>query len=439
MSVRRFVIRAARKTAIKGNKVLRKASVLAEKIETKSTRILDGVDYSLSVKEEVPVNKIYYNSLPYVLPLHASMPAIGSSPTVTLLIPSLDGASFFGGTATALVVAAKFALKKQRKLRIIQTLKTGHPGNLSDFFASEGITLGEEDIQVTSVADRAYDRYGYVSMHKDDLFIASAWWDAQILSQMPLSNKFIYLVQDYEPIFYNNSDQYILAEETYKGDKFIPLCNTELMLDFMKSRNYTAFNENSYFFEPAVSRMNSGGRSKKNSDEKLQLFLYGRPGVHRNLFLTSLEAIDIAFKQGYLDSTKWEIYMAGQNNLPDIKLSSGIVIKNLGKMKMQEYINFSKSVDIALSPMMAPHPNYPTLEFASIGAQVVTTRYANKTDLTRYSDSITMADTSANSIAGALNIAAKQINKKTVSNILTSWDIALDETISTILDTHKLN
>ncbi len=437
MSVRRFVVRAARKAAVQGNRVLRKASKFADKVESKATRILDGVDFSLKVNEEVHFEKLYYGTLPYILPVHASLPAVGSNPTVTLLIPSLDGASFFGGTATALVVAAKLAIKEGRKLKIVQTLKTGHPEQLSLFFKSEGIHLSEEDIKITSVADRAYNRYGYVSMHSDDIFIASAWWDAHILSNMPLKNKFIYLVQDFEPIFYNNSDLYILAEETYKGDMFIPICNTELMLEFMVSRNYEAFIKNPLYFEPAVSRIKSGERQKKKKGEKKKLFLYGRPNVHRNLFLTALDAIEIAFKSQFLEQDEWEVVMAGQNNLPNIKLPCGVVAKNLGKMDMDEYIAFSKTVDIALSPMMAPHPNYPTLEFASIGTQVVTTKYANKTDLSRYSSSITMADSSSESIAGALNIAAQNINNKSTSNIHASWDDSLDSVIPRALTLRK--
>jgi hypothetical protein len=438
MSVRRFVIRAARKTAVQGNKVLKKASKLADKVEVKSTRILDGVDYSLRTNEIIPIDKIYYNTLPYVLPLHASMPAIGSNPTVTLLIPSLDGASFFGGTATALIVAAKFAIKKQRKLRIVQTLKTGHPGNLSEFFASEGIVLSEDDIQVVSVADRAYDRYGYVSMHPDDLFIASAWWDAQILSQMPLKNKFIYLVQDFEPIFYNNSDMYVLAEQTYKGDKFIALCNTQLMHDFMKKRNYPVFDsDQSYWFEPAVSRIKSGQSIKKQTGEKKKLFIYGRPNVHRNLFFSALNSLDLALKSGRLKADEWEFYMAGQDNIPDVKLSSGAVIKNLGKMSVSNYTEFSKSIDLAISLMMAPHPNYPTLEFASIGTTVVTTQYENKIDLSRYSENIIVSETGTEAIAESIINAAKRTYKQrmdslSTTNIHTSWDESLDSNVTKI-------
>jgi len=159
------------------------------------------------------------------------------------------------------------------------------------------------------------------------------------------------------------------------------------MADFMSDRNYPAFKK-SLFFEPAVSRKESGTLLSKKANDKKTLFLYGRPNVHRNMFFTALQAIDYAFKAGFINPNNWDCCMAGQNNLPDIVLSSGAVIKNKGKMSMEDYIEFSKTVDLAISPMMAPHPNYPTLEFASIGSMVVTTKYANKESLDKYSKNI---------------------------------------------------
>lgn len=441
MSVLRFSIRAARKAAHVSGKLFHKGIHLTNKVEHKATRMLDGVDYSLKVNQSIPLEKIYFNSIPYVLPIHASMPAVGARANVTLLIPSLDGDSFFGGTATALVVAAKLALTLKRPLRIVQTLKTGHPGDLVAFFASEGITMAAEDIKVISVADRAYDRYGYLSLHKDDICVASAWWDAYNLSRMPLPQKFVYLVQDFEPIFYNNGDHYVLAESTYKTDRFVPLCNTKLMADFMADRGYPAFAK-PLFFEPAVSRQASGTHQPAK-DAKRVMFLYGRPNVHRNMFFTALQAIDYACKAGFINPAEWDFYMAGQDNLPDITLSSGGVVKNKGKLAMDEYIRFSKSVDLAVSPMMAPHPNYPTLEFASIGSMVVTTKYANKQSLDNYSKNIIMSDLDVEAMAGAINLAAQtpeatrhQQLKDTA--IAQSWDDSLDSVLQDLVTALQL-
>lgn len=442
--MKRFIIRSARKSAHIGTKILHKGLSVTTKVEHKATRILSGVDYSFKTDETVPLEKIYYNTIPHVIPVNPALPAVGSVPSITLFLPSLDGKSFYGGTATALIVAGRIAQLKKRKLRIVQTLKTGRGSDLSTFFKREGLDIAEEDIKIISVADRAYNTYGYVSMHPEDIFIASAWWDAHLISKLPLNNKFIYLVQDFEPIFYNNSDLYVLAEATYQSDRFIPLCNTQFMRDFMKTKEYPSFAGKSpvYFFEPAVSRASDGYVTEKQPGEKKQLFLYGRPDVHRNLFFTALESIDAAFQSESLQKDEWEVCMAGQDNLPDIALPSGVKVRNLGKMSMEDYTAFSKSIDVAVSPMMAPHPNYPTLEFSSIGTAVVTTQYENKKDLSRYNDNILAVETSIDALTKAIIKAAKMPYKKRIENakkstIKANWNDSIDEALKAILKTIK--
>lgn len=432
------ILRLIRKSAYLIQKIATKMSNFSGKVVNKSTRIITGVDPTLSNNKTTTLERLYYGKIPLIKPIMPAMPAVGSKPTVTLFIPSLDGSSFFGGAATALVVSAKLAIQSKRQLKIVQTVKTGKPNDLKKFFKSEGIDADNLDIKVISVADRAYNIYGYIPMHKDDIFIASAWWDVHVIDQLPI-DKFIYLVQDFEPIFYNNSDEYVMAEQTYKSKKAIPLCNTKLMYDFMKQQNYPAFaGKNVFYFEPAVSRAKSGLVQQKNDGEKKKLFLYGRINVERNLFFTALNAINRAIDKGYLKTNEFELFMAGQDGISDITLSNGAIIKNLGKMNMEDYIKFSKTIDIAISPMMAPHPNYPTLEFASIGSTVVTTKYANKQSLENYSKNIFMSDLDVESMTNTIKQAVKKTDaQKTVdlksNNINTNWDESLDTVISNVL------
>ena len=438
--MKRFTIRATRKIAYLSNKAFEKGASITNKVEQKTTKILDGTDYSIVTRESMPIEKIYYNSLPHITPLNPALPAIGATPSVVLFLPTLDSKSFYGGTATALIVAARLAALSQKKIKIVQTLKTGHAIDLEKFLnKNAGTKFQKNDIKIISVADRAYNVYGYISMLPEDIFIASAWWDAYLLSQLPLLKKFIYLIQDFEPIFYNNSDNYILAESTYKTTDFIPLCNTRLMSNFMKERSYNdSFAKGALFFEPAVSRADTGLTTIKKQGVKKRLFLYGRPDVHRNLFFTALNSIDYAFKSGFLETSEWDLCMAGQDGIPDIDLTSGVKIKNLGKMDISDYIDFSKTVDIAVSLMMAPHPNYPTLEFASIGASVVTTKYSNKTDLSNYSKNIMVSDIGIESIAGAIRKAANMsyeerfLNLKS-NSINNNWPENLDTALKKIL------
>lgn len=432
-----FSLRAARKSSHLAGKAFSKALALTAKVENKSTKILMGSDFSLQAHDTIPFEKVFYNGIPYnIAPLNPALPKLKRSGAVTLLIPSLTSSSFYGGAATALIFAGSLALKLKKPLRIVETLQPGGKNGLSDFFHSNDISISEDDVELIDVSSRRYNVYGYVDIHPDDIFIASAWWDAHLLTQLPLPSKFVYLIQDFEPIFYANSDKYVLAETTYQSEKFIPVCNTELMYDFTAER-YPYIREHGIWFEPAVSQADTGLSNQKEEGQKKRIFLYGRPNVERNLFFSALNALDKLFISQKLSGNEWEIYMAGQDKLPDITLTSDVVIKNLGKLPMNEYKEFAKSVDLAISLMMAPHPNYPTLEFASIGAAVVTTCYANKQDLSKYSKNITMSNLTIDSIADAIISASKvpyksRIENAKKSNIESRWEKSLSQTLTKV-------
>lgn len=399
--------RGVRKGAHLSRRVFSKAANFSGKVEQKADRIIHGTDPTIQIEDTVLFEKIFADALPEIVPIHPSLPLTGRSEAVVLLIPSLQKSSFFGGTATALIFAGMLANERQMPLRIVETLVHGKakPSELISYFKSNGIDIEPSQLSVINLAGRKYNHYGYLDIHPEDVFIASAWWDAHLLQKLPLLKKFIYLIQDYEPIFYNNSDQYIYSEATYRDESFIPVCNTELMLDFMKSKGYEYIAQNALFFEPAV-----GINRKpiiKNATDKKRLFIYGRPSVHRNLFYSALDAVNHAFGSYALEGSEWEVYMAGQDNIPDILLDGGVTVKNLGKLSMDEYYDFAQTVDVALSLMLAPHPSYPPLELASLGARVVTTSYETKQDLSRYADSILVVKPERDELIQAIVTAAK--------------------------------
>lgn len=431
--IKKTLIRAVRKSSHLSKKASKRATRYLEKVERKTTNILLGSDKSFGITESVPLEKLYYSAIPHIIPLHPALPKIGRTSTVTLLIPSLDNKSFFGGTATALIIALTLAEKLGKDLRIVQTLEHGD-ADMNKFLEQESIKF-TGDIKLIDVSSRTYNRYGYIDIHPDDIFLASAWWDAYIIDRLPLTTKYIYLIQDFEPIFYNNSDKYILAESTYRSKNFIALCNTKLMFDFMIDKSYISDSSGTWF-EPAVARQ--FGHKSVSKSKKQRLFLYGRRNVDRNLFFTGLQSVSMSFDKLYLDPNEWEVFMAGQEKVPTVTLSSGINVTNLGKMSMEDYLSFIKTVDVAVSLMMAPHPNYPTLEFASAGSSVVTTRYELKQDLTKYSKNIIMADESVDSIAKAIAKAASISEKERQHNAVTSkisrdWTESLETPLNTII------
>jgi hypothetical protein len=437
--IKKSAVRVIRKAAHLTHKASSKTAHFTQRVENKATRMITGVDSTFGATTSVSFEKLYYEALPYIVPLHPSLPIRGRKATVTLLLPSLDNRSFFGGTATALIAATLLAEKQGLDLRVVQTLQHGN-ASLDTFLNRAGIKFSGK-IETIDVAGRGFNVYGYIDIHPDDIFMASAWWDAYLLDRLPLKKKYIYLIQDFEPIFYNNSDKYVLAESTYHSDRFVALCNTKLMHDFMVNRGYKNVKGGAWF-EPAVSHFNPN-RLKEETAGKKKIFVYGRPNVERNLFFHALNSIDHCFTNRYLDINDWELCMAGQDHLPDVELSSGVVVKNLGKMSLEDYKRLVQTVDVAISLMMAPHPNYPTLEFASAGAAVVTTRYDVKQDLSNYSKNIVIADISAESISGAIRVAAEmkyadRLKNASESQIPDSWhrtlSSSLDKTLKSIED-----
>ncbi len=426
--------RGVRKGAYLSRRVFSKAANFSGRVEQKADRIIHGTDPTTQIHDKVLFEKIYADALPEIVPIHPSLPLTGRPAYVTLFIPSLQRSSFFGGTATALIFAGMLAKEKGFPLRIAETLVHGKATivELSMFFRSHDIDLGENDITLLNLAGRKYNHYGYIDIHPDDIYVASAWWDAHLLQKLPLQKKFVYLIQDYEPIFYNNSDQYIYSEATYKNESFIPVCNTELMLTFMKSKGYDYIAKNGLFFEPAVG-INRSKKATKKGDKK-RLFLYGRPSVHRNLFYGALDALNHAFGSYTLVASEWEVFMAGQDNIPDILLDGGVTVKNLGKLTMDEYYAFAETVDVALSLMLAPHPSYPPLELASLGAKVVTTTYETKQDLSLYGNNVTIVRPERNELIKAI-VAASVDTSTPKINIGSDWQAALAPTIKKISKT----
>jgi hypothetical protein len=156
-----------------------------------------------------------------------------------------------------------------------------------------------------------------------------------------------------------------------------------VLREFFVARGYGSFAADGVYFEPACGVGGGEGETPglvRRQGEKRRLFLYGRPTVERNLYYSALLAIDRALGDARLAGGEWEVFSAGNDGLDEVVLDCGVPVVNLGKMPLDEYYAFARTVDVAVSPMLAPHPNYPTLEFASLGATVVTTMWESKRD-----------------------------------------------------------
>lgn len=428
-----IALKGIRKASHVSGKAVRRTGSIIGRIENKTTKIIDRKTRT-KTSNSVPVDDFFYKNYPYLFPIHPALPNIGQKPSVTVFVPSLVKRGFFGGIATLLITSAALAKKLDMDYRVVQTSGFEKKSTVLEFLEENGISISTDRFSMLDVSYRNTHKFAYLPLHPDDVIVVSAWWDAHIASQLPLKKRFLYMLQDYEPIFYNNGDSQQLAEATYFSNNFAPLCNTELMYKYFSVNSYDYITKNAAWFEPAVALKPE--KSKNNNEKAKKLFLYGRPQVERNMFYTAIKALDIALQDEAFNKYHWTIYSAGQSDVPDISLKSGHIIKNLGKMEINKYYDFVLDVDIALSPMLAPHPNYPTLEFASVNSMVVTTKYKTKDNLENYSKNIILCDPNAESMASGLIDAAKKHNIGKVvssSNINSDWIKTLDAPLDNLI------
>ena len=202
----------------------------------------------------------------------------------------------------------------------------------------------------------AFDRTRPTAIGTNDLFFATAWWTAQIAKyavRKTLRKTFIYLVQDFEPIFHEGSTFQARALETY-GLPHIPVINTRLLLDHLVRESAgcyadPAFAANTLWFEPALDRSHYfPDPGKEPQSGKKVLLFYARPTVaRRNLFELGVVALRQAVASGVIDKDNWEVWAMGEK-LEPVALGNGVFLNPLPWMKFDDYAKRVRTADLLL-------------------------------------------------------------------------------------------
>ncbi len=380
--------------------------------------------------------KDYYNvHMSMTTPIIPTLPRLDRGATVNLLIPTVTKENSFAGVATALILSILVAKEFGYKLRIICTDQFTESSSVKSVITNYRINFNLRNIKILNLTHIPRD----LDIRPDDIFIATSWWTAKILQQMPIE-RYVYLIQDYESLFYVEGDYTNLVDSTYKDKKSIKIFNTKILMDYFEKNSLLNKEKNVYtYFTPAFPKfiLKSGPNLRSNNKQKKNLFFYARPSTPRNGFLTGIGSIYEIFNQGILDINKWNIYFAGEDNLPNFVINGKKVI-NLGKLPFDRYVKFLQTVNLGISLMTSPHPSYPPLEIAASGGVVVTNKFANKVDLgNRYSKNILMADFNLESVINTVrkysNMSIKEIRdnyKK--NNFVQSWTESFNPVINLI-------
>jgi hypothetical protein len=316
---------------------------------------------------------------------------------INLLIPEIDFRSFYGG------YIAKFNLVRRlvdagHRLRVVMVDRCeGDRRQWQQVISRyEGLDGLLDRIEVENV----YDRGRTLRSHPQDALIATTWWTAHIAQQWVRQlerDRFVYMIQEYEPFTFPMGSYYAMAHASYDFPHHA-LFSSDLLREYFERNGHGVYRNGGaggegLAFENAILKFTvdeAGMRARRPR----RLLFYARPEAHaaRNMFEIGYLALAQAIEQGLFPAGEWEFYGIGTGH-GDIPLPRGERLRMLGKVGLAEYRELLGRHDIGLSLMYTPHPSLLPLEMAAAGLLVVTNECMNKT-------AAAMAAISPNIIAG---------------------------------------
>jgi O-antigen biosynthesis protein len=369
-----------------------------------------------------------------------------SRPRLNVLLPSLAMKSMSGGPNTALGIAVRLAAMGI-PVRLVST-DLPPDANIKNLLTHiQGLADSNQHIGDLQVAD-ASQRDRPLVLGENDVFMATAWWTAQMAKyavRQTRHGKFVYLIQDYEPLLHPASSTQALAEETYSLEH-IPVINTRLLRDFLHARRVglyarDEFAKEALVFEPAVDTNLFFPQAKGPPTGKRRLLFYARPtGGWRNLFELGIAALQKLVADGSIQADEWEFLGMGEKFAP-IDLGRGSLLVPVAWLDLDGYARQMRQADVLLSLMLSPHPSYPPLEMAACGKPVVTTIYENKTAerLTEISPNIIGVPATIEAIAGGLleamqRAGSQACNQHERPRLPKTWNESLSDVVPRLHD-----
>jgi lipopolysaccharide biosynthesis protein len=385
-------------------------------------RPMPRLDGGLTLRSE------FYDSVPEIYPVGIAR-SNNRRLRLNAILPTMKPEKIYGGITTALAVVRQIAdqMGHDIDLRVLIT------SDSVDRPSVEALTSRlhrpfiqarpSEDVSGNTIVGIAQAQHEPISVRAGDMYIATAWWTADLGFRLIDQQKAMfavhplmaYVIQDYEPGFYNWSNHYALADATYRRpDETIAIINSEELAGFMQNRHsFVAQQYVPYELHPTLATL-----IKPTIPERL-ILAYGRPGVSRNCFELLCEGLRVWQGRNPRANTGFDIVFAGEE-FDRARLKGLENARTVGKMSIEEYASMLNKACAGVSLMVSPHPSYPPLEMASAGCVTVTNGYEGK-DLGRRSDRIiSMAALTPSALADALDKAIGQVdfaNPKPISPI----------------------
>jgi hypothetical protein len=304
---------------------------------------------------------------------------------VNILIPTIDLDHFFGGYIGKLNLARRLA-ERGARVRVVTVDPVGA-------LPPSWRRTVESYSGLGGLFDRVELEFGRESagleVSRGDALVATTWWTAHIARAALASldaDRFLYLIQEYEPVTFPMGTLAALAEESYRFPH-TALFSTELLRAYFRRHGIGVYaagtaagNQASAAFENAITAVDPPTEAELAGRTARKLLFYARPEPHaaRNMFELGALALNRAAGEGLLAG--WELHGIGTVNPARLlNLGNGAVLELLPRAPQGRYGELLREHDAGLALMYTPHPSLAPIEMASAGLLTVTNSFENKT------------------------------------------------------------
>jgi GT2 family glycosyltransferase len=366
-----------------------------------------------------------------------------ATPSVDLLVPTVDFRYFFGGYITKFAVAQALAAQGLR-VRVVLVDETPFQPAIWREQLSRYDAFPDLLDRIELVA--AFDRSLPLPVHPDSCLIATTWWTAHIAQRASEAlgrDWFLYLIQEYEPFTFPMGSFAALARETYHFPHWA-LFSTELLRDYFSEHRLGVFERAAAetqhaAFRNAITDVGEVAHADVALRAPRRLLFYARPEAHaaRNMFELGVLALERSIETGAL-GPDWELTGIGSTaEQTTITLRGGRPLRLLPRLDIGAYRDVLRSHDVGLALMYTPHPSLVPIEMASAAMAVVTNTFENKTGeaLAAISPNIVGVEPTIEAIAKALAAADERARdyESRVRGADVHWPRSWDDALAPVL------
>ncbi len=371
---------------------------------------------------------------------------------INLLIPSIDLDHLFGGYIAKFNLARALS-RRGHRVRIVTVDAAPAPpaGWQQRVEAFAGLAGLFDHVEVAF----GREAQGGLELNPADRLIATTWWTAAIADDMRPrlelgAERFLYLIQEYEPFTFPMGTYAALARGSY-DTRHAALFSTELLRGYFRAHRIGVFADSSTdgehwsaSFDNAITPVTLAEAPALAGRRPRRLLFYARPEAHaaRNLFELGVMALTRAVATGVFDED-WELNGIGSvGDVALLGLGGGRTLRLLPRGSQSQYASLLAEHDLGLALMYTPHPSLVPLEMASAGMLTVTNTFENKTaaSLEAISTNLIATEPTVKGVADALAAAAGRVDdaqRRVAGSALTwprLWDEAIDERVLSFVE-----